>query len=203
MVYLFDIDGVLIHYDNYSLDDLKKGKNIDIEKIMEEYYRSTENIECDKGKKDLYEEIEPYLNRFGWESGPREYFESIWDYEKRFIDRNLMSKIQKLKNSNKLFITSNQNIYRKKFLISELNLDINFDECFFSCDIGFVKGENEYWEYITKYIKKKDLESEEIIFIDDLIDNINIARSNGFNSLHITSKNQIMMYLDNEIGRMA
>ena len=151
MVYLFDIDGVLIHYDNYSLDDLKKGKNIDIEKIMEEYYRSTENIECDKGKKDLYEEIEPYLNRFGWESGPREYFESIWDYEKRFIDRNLMSKIQKLKNSNKLFITSNQNIYRKKFLISELNLDINFDECFFSCDIGFVKGENEYWEYITEY----------------------------------------------------
>lgn len=55
----------------------------------------------------------------------------------------------------------------------------------------------------SSYIKKKDLESEEIIFIDDLIDNINIARSNGFNSLHITSKNQIMMYLDNEIGRMA
>lgn len=203
MVYLFDIDGVLIHYDNYSLAELKKGKNIDIEKIMEEYYRSTENIECDKGKKDIYEEIEPYLNRFGWERGPKEYFESIWDYEKRFIDRNLMSKIEKLKNSNKLFITSNQNIHRKKFLISELNLDTNFEECFFSCDIGFVKGENEYWEYLTEYIKKRDLESEEIIFLDDLIDNINIARSNGFNSLHITSKNQIMMYLDNEIGRMA
>ena len=203
MVYLFDIDGVLIHYDNYSLAELKKGKNIDIEKIMEEYYRSAENIECDKGKKDIYEEIEPYLNRFGWERGPKEYFESIWDYEKRFIDRNLMSKIEKLKNSNKLFITSNQNIHRKKFLISELNLDTNFEECFFSCDIGFVKGENEYWEYLTEYIKKRDLESEEIIFLDDLIDNINIARSNGFNSLHITSKNQIMMYLDNEIGRMA
>ena len=203
MVYLFDIDGVLIHYDNYSLDALKQGRNIDIEKVMEQYYRSTENIECDKGKKDIYVEIEPYLNKFGWESNPKKYFELIWDYEKRFIDRDLMVKIRKLKKNNKLFIASNQNMYRKKFLINELNLDVNFDECFFSCDIGFIKGENEYWEYITEYIKEKELENEEVIFLDDLIDNINIARSNGFNSLHITSKNQIMMYLDNEIGRMA
>ena len=201
MIYLFDIDGVLIHYNNYSLEMVKKGQNIDVEKIMEQYYQSTENIECDKGKKDIYEEIQPYLKKFGWDSDPKKYFALIWNYEKKFVDRDLMVKIKKLKKRNKLFITSNQNIYRKNFLIKELSLDENFDDCFFSCDIGYVKKENEYWKYITEYIKKKELDKEEIVFLDDLIDNINIARSNGFKSLHITSKRQIMMYLDSEIER--
>ena len=204
MIYLFDIDGVIIHYGSYFSRTLSLQKYENPTKVMDEYFQSTLNCDCDKGKRDIFEEIKPYLAKMKWYGNPEDYFKSQWNFEKDFIIKEILNKINKLKNyGHKVFIASNQNSYRKQFLIQEMQLNTNFNNCFFSCDIGYVKNENEYWEYIEDYFLKNKIDKEEVLFFDDLFENVNMAKSHGINSIQINGKQQVLDFLENEIKKMA
>jgi len=204
MVYLFDIDGVIIHYEEYFSRTLCTQEYDNPIKVMDEYYKSSINCECDKGKRDIYEEIKPYLAKMKWYGNPEDYFKLQWNFEKDYIGKEILEKINKLKNiDHKVFIASNQNQYRKQFLINEMCLKTRFNDCFFSCDIGYVKNENEYWEFVEDYFVNNNIDKEEVLFFDDLIENVNMAKNYGITSMQIKSKNQILDYLENELRKMA
>lgn len=204
MVYLFDIDGVLIHYSDYFSSTLSTTKYNNPKKNIDDFYKSQINRECDKNKKNILQEIQPYLQKMNWNGDVESYLQLQWNYEKGFIETDLLQKIRLLKSAgHKVFIASNQNKYRRDFLVSAMHLPEYFNHCFFSCDIGYVKSEKEYWDYIQNYLRENKMESEHTLFFDDLIENINMAKSLGINSIQISSKNEITDYLENEIRKMA
>lgn len=204
MVYLFDIDGVIIHYEKYFSTTLDASKYFDPINTMNAFFHNQINCECDKGKKDIFCELVPYLNKMKWVGNPEEYCKLQWNFEKDFIGREILNNINRLKRlGNKVFIASNQNKHRKQFLINEMKLHGIFDECFFSCDIGYVKNEKEYWNYVESYFICNEINKEDAIFYDDLIENCNKAKEFGIHSVQIKNKKHIEAILEQELRKMA
>ena len=142
---LFDIDGVLIHYDSYFPATLPEAKYIDTVGIINEYYSSKENEDCDRGKLNIEKEIEPYLQRIGIQLSGKEYLSLQYEFEMKMISYDLLNLIKEIRNENrKVCIASNQSKDRKKVLKEKMGLDYKFDYQFFSCDLGYIKTDNEY-----------------------------------------------------------
>ena len=204
---LFDIDGVLIHYNGLFFSrTLSPEIYIEPEKTIDEYYHSEINKMCDKGIANPYEQIRPFLNRIGYKGTSYDFMNEQWQYEKTKVDYDLLEKIGEIKKAGvKTYIASNQNKYRKDFLIREMKLEYYFERTFFSCDIGYVKNENEYWKFIKDNLKTENRinKLEDIVFYDDMNTNIECAYKNGINGEVINCRNDIWDKINNIYKKIA
>jgi hypothetical protein len=70
----------------------------------------------------ILEYIQPFLKSIRWDKSIEEYLIQQYSYESQFIDNDLLERIRKINNCGvRTIIASNQNQYRKKYLISILN----------------------------------------------------------------------------------
>jgi len=133
-------------------------------------------------------EIVPFLQRIGWKGTPKEYFIEQYEFESTYIDFGLIERIQILRKCGiKCYIASNQNYFRKAFLIRKMRLFSQFDGAFFSCDFGVTKPEKAYWERVVDQVRKYKplIDIMDILFLDDMKENIESARSFGLKSIQI------------------
>jgi FMN phosphatase YigB (HAD superfamily) len=191
---LFDLDGVIIRHKEYFSDSLSKDhyKNPGI--ILKRLYKSENNKKCDKGELNFFDYIKSFLDQIEWDKSIEDYLNLQYEFECQYIDKSLMERIKGIRsNEIRTGIASNQNQYRKRFLLKELDVVNVFDDYYFSSDIGFVKSENEFWEYVIRNLKDKykELKNEDIIFLDDLVENTKKAKEFGINSYLIKSKKDI------------
>jgi putative hydrolase of the HAD superfamily len=195
---LFDIDGVLIWHEKWFAITLSNEKYYKPLEIMDEYHRGVINVECDRGAKDPIEEVKPFLERIKWNYSPKDYLDMKYEFESQYIDYKMLEIIKSMKGKGiKTYIGSNQNYYRKKFLQNKMNLADIFDESFFSCDLGFVKPENGYWEGVLAKINinNPQIRKEDILFIDDTIENVDSAKKYGMKVKHIKNRNDVLEVL--------
>jgi HAD superfamily hydrolase (TIGR01509 family) len=196
---LFDIDGVLIHHKTwFTLSDISE-KYIDADKTVTEFHEGVLNQDCDRGLKDPLKEIEPFLEKIGWEYGSEAYFEMKYKHESRYIDHKMINEIAKLRRNGILtYIASNQNYHRKAFLIETMNLHKAFDESFFSCDFGHIKPEQEYWINVMNRINNKfpEIGADEVLFFDDRIENVESAQRFGMKVMHVKEANDLLKEIE-------
>lgn len=197
--YLFDIDGVLVHHENWFFEYFSKSYSPDALSVLKQYCDGADIIKCDRGLADSFQLIEPYLRKIGYSGSIENFFNLKNSFESEGIDRDALNKIRELKRrGNKCFIGSNQDKRRKSYLKKVLHLDEIVNESYFSCDFGFVKPENEYWEIVHKKIDKhiNQISAQNIVFFDDREDNIESARKYGFTGIKIENRTRIHKELD-------
>ena len=193
MIILFDIDGVLINLPFYFSKKLEnKGYKL-ASLFLDEFFHSEEYLKSLVGKADAKKLIEPYLRKMKWEKGVSEYFIEQFNFEIKYLDRNIMSEIKKLsKKGIKCFLCTDQEQYRLKFLTRRIELKILFSGCFASSDIGFRKCEKGFWEHV---IKNNNINPSEMIFFDDKEINIDIATKEGIRAFLFTDFNNFKIDL--------
>lgn len=171
MLFLFDIDGVLCKSDYFTN---QYSKDFDVPKEQFDSFFESEFNSTLSGESDLKSILIPHLTRWKWTQSVDDFLNYWFQYDIQ-IDADLILIISKLRKLGyKTGIASQQEKYRKNELLKVLKN--HFDTFFFSCDLGFLKSQNEF------YFQIKELHKEEIFFWDDTPTNIELANQNGINS---------------------
>ena len=191
---LWDIDGVIIRHKE-SFDSYLENKGyLNAKHILSEFRCTKLDIDCYIAKFDPLIEIMPFLERIGWRGTSNEYCLQKYDFESQFIDYNLIKTIQNIRKKGiKSFIASNQNYYRKKYLVEKMHIESNFEKAYFSCDFGFIKSDKKYWKYVVTDIGKyfSEISKYNLLFVDDHLDNVESAIDYGIESIQITTEKDI------------
>ncbi len=192
---LFDIDGVLIRLPRYFSSVLEENGYKGAASILNKYYHGTENSLCLTGKADPVLSIKPFLDRLKWEYSPEEYFKQQYEYESGFVDLLLIQKIINARSKGVVCTTAtDQDKLRSEFLLDNLNFRNIFDENYISNEAGFLKKDDKYWDYVIADINTKypGIHIDDILYCDDIINNIETASKTGIKVMHIMSDNDII-----------
>jgi FMN phosphatase YigB (HAD superfamily) len=191
---LFDIDGVIIRHEKYFSHTLSTRFFLDPVEVLNEFYGSDINRDCDRGLLDPLEAIAPFLERIGWTEGSRNYLLAQYEFESRYIDTDLLGRIKRLNGSGiECYIASNQNHLRKDFLIERLGIRENFAGAFFSSELGFIKPEDGYWRRVIERVGNGEgrIGPNEMLFLDDLEANVVSARDFGIEAIQVNGIDDI------------
>ena len=117
-------------------------------------------------------------------------------YELRELNKELLDLIKELKKNNKVYILSNYNRVAALYYKSLDGLK-DLDGYVFSYEYKLVKPEEELFQI---FLDKYNLKKEDCYFIDDTLDNINIAQSIGINAHQFIGNEDLIKYFkDNNI----
>ena len=188
-IILFDIDGVLIRLPHYFSTELKKQGYKNVEESLSSFFTGEDNRKCAEGKADTEKLIMPYLQKFDWKKTAKNYLSRQFQFEKQYLDKNLISIIKKLRSQNiKCCLSTDQEKNRAKFLLNDMNFQDIFDKHFISCYIGYRKCYDEFWIYTLKELKKEfgEISANEIVFFDDIQNNVDVALKFGIQAFLFT-----------------
>ena len=136
-------------------------------KSVSEYKKTYEEMKRHYKLNTTFEEyIELYKEIFN----KTDYYQDVADYE------------HSLKSRCAIGIFSNLSIYDKDILDKEVGLS-NYDYVFLSFEIGLKKPQKEIYEYVQKSVP---FEPNDILFIDDKKENIEVAKEMGWNAFQAT-----------------
>lgn len=184
-VVLFDIDGVLIRLPHYFSRELEKQGYKNAIVNLDNFYNGIFKQQCLVGKVDVNKIIIPYLDRFGWKSTAKKYFNQQFNFEKKYLDYKLISLVKKLQNKGaRCYLCTDQDENRAKFLLNKMDFKNIFDGYFISCRIGYRKCDNSFWIHVINKLKKEfsKVKAENIMFFDDNKNNVNVALKFGIHA---------------------
>ena len=188
-IYLFDLDWVIVNSEmfTYWIEE-----EFWINKIFLDDFFINHFADCLIWKKDLKETIKYYLDNSEWKKWVDELLNFWFNFENK-PNLELLSAIKKLRENGKICcIISNQEKYRADFIKNTMKLWNNFDEMFFSCDLGVKKPDLDFFDIIYKKLEANywNINKKDIYFYDDDIKNIENWNKFWFNS-QLFSKNLI------------
>jgi len=177
-VVLFDVDGVLIKARVKYFSE-RAAEEFGYEKEKIEPFFNKEFVKCLRGKSDLKNEIVKYLPEWGWKGSVESLLKYWFDHE-RELDQEVVDMVRSLRKKGiKVYLSSDQEKYRAKYLLENVGLKNVVDGSFFSCDVGFQKYDKRFFKHILKTLKI--IKPGEIYYWDDGQKNINTARGVGIN----------------------
>ena len=139
----------------------------------------------------------------GQEKMTDEKFDSIWNAMLLDIPRERVKAIEKVKKHYKIFLMSNTNVIHYDLYVRDLQLrfgynefDELFDKSYFSFAEHLEKPDPRFFELILDH---EGLLPEETLFIDDTEKNINIAKSLGINTYHISREELVRNLFENGV----
>ena len=154
------------------------------------FYDNWYNLDIDK------ETIEEKFNSYNFnEELTNKYKDKLLKYyELRDLNVELLDLIKKLKKNNKIYILSDNN---KDASIYYKNLFSGLDGYVFSYEYKTIKKEKELFDI---FLNKYNLDPSTCYFIDDSIENIEIAKSKGINTHQYINNEDLFKYFkDNNI----
>lgn len=181
-IILFDVDGVLIRLPYYFSIELEKQGYKNVKEILDSFFNGNDNHQCLEGKANAEKIIMPYLKKFGWTGTAKDYLKQQFHFERKYLDKNLISQVNQLRNQGvKCYLSVDQEGNRARFLLSEMNFQNIFDGHFISCYIGYRKCHDDFWSYVINELKKEfsNIKPDEIVLFDDVQDNIDVALKFG------------------------
>lgn len=163
-VVAFDFVGVLVREKNICLTNAEEkierlfGPNIDDNSYLQEVEKIVSvDFELIKNTKKLINKI----------------------YEVK--DSQLLNKLKEKYKNIKFIIATNHLSYVRDFIKKEFP-DIKTEDIIISAEINQIKPNKEFYQYI---LNKYELNSSELLFLDDNIENINGALSMGICSIKV------------------
>lgn len=190
-IILFDIDGVLLNLPYYFSEEIVKMGYKEAHNVLQEFYSSDAHKQSLLGKEDLAKLVEPRLREFGWEKSCEEYFNSLFEFESKFFDKDMISLVEGLRDRGiDCMPCTDKTKIRFNFVLD--NLKDVFVDGFASCNIGFLKTQEGFWEYAISNLKERypNIAPEEIAFFDDKQANIDVSLKFGLNSFLFTGIEQ-------------
>lgn len=96
-------------------------------------------------------------------------------------DKKIFKKIKEINENVKIIIATNHLFFVKAFIKESFNIDF-LDDIIISAEIHKIKPNLDFYQYI---LNKYSIESKELLFLDDNINNINGAQALGINTIKI------------------
>jgi putative hydrolase of the HAD superfamily len=81
-------------------------------------------------------------------------------------------------------LATNQQDHRKEFLRRTFGYDGVFERSFYSCDLGAMKPEPEYFERVLAALGVEPQDAGEVGFVDDSLPNVETALRLGIRAVH-------------------
>lgn len=189
-VILWDVDDVLIRLPDYYSQELERKGYEKVEENLKNYYQQDNDYSCTEGKAEAREVILPYLLAFGWDKTSEEYFKEQFAFEGQYLDQELMALICRLRQTGtQCYLCTDQEQNRANFLLRELNFINLFDGYFISCQIGYRKCQEPFWQTVLSNLS--EFKPEEILFIDDRQNNLDMATQFGLQTLLFSDREQL------------
>jgi len=185
-ILLFDVDGVLIHgyhadpkYRKCWDEDLEKDFGISREKFTTHFIRGIFEKEVLVGKTDLYAALQNVLPTIGYEGEPQDLID-YWMKKDSKLNTGLIAYIQQLSNlpDVSLFIATNQEHTRARYLMEELGFDQYCADIFHSARIGYCKPDRKYYESVDALLNRQT--DQRVILFDDHQDVVDGANDAGW-----------------------
>ena len=193
---LFDVDGVLIHgyharenlrhfWDENLEHDLGIGRQIFKEKFIHGDF-------IDKvftGKLSLYEALEKFLPIAGFWDDPQIVIDYCLKNDSK-VNEELIQKIKIIKQSPEvaLYIATNQEHNRARYLMEILGFQNHFMDIFHSAKIGFIKPDRKYFEKVHSLLGTPAVRP---IFFDDTPKVVEAANDFGWKAYEFLSVNDL------------
>lgn len=107
--------------------------------------------------------------------------EALIDKLYKVKDREIFKKIKEKNENVKLIIATNHLSFVRDFIGESFNIDY-LDDLIISAEIHKIKPNADFYEYI---LNKYNIDSKELLFLDDNIDNVNGAKRLGINTIKV------------------
>lgn len=184
---MVDVDGVLIdgrpedgrHWQTSIEEDLGLTEDALREHFFAPHW---ENIVL--GRAALMECLTPALQKAAPHLRP-DAFVSYWLQRDSRIVAPLLQEIASIRASGiRVYLATNQEHVRARYLMEELGLAAHVDGIFYSAQLGAKKPDRDFFSKVEAAV---GLRGEEIILIDDSRQNVDAATNAGWRALHWTS----------------
>lgn len=149
------------------------------------------NIELSETEEKLERMFGPNLNDTDYLIEARKIIEKdsiIMNITKTLIDklykvkdREIFKKVKEKNENVKVIIATNHLSFVRNFIGESFNVDY-LDDLIISAEIHKIKPNSEFYKYI---LDKYNIDSKELLFVDDNIDNINAAKKLGINTIKV------------------
>ncbi|MDB5170789.1 MAG: HAD-superfamily hydrolase, subfamily variant 3 [Candidatus Saccharibacteria bacterium] len=171
---LFDVDGVLLNGQSFTIE-LEREYGISYD-MTQPFFKGPFR-DSTVGLRDMKEVLEPYLKEWKWPHGTDDFLE-YWFTKEHSIDQSLINYIQRLRAAGtKCYLATNQERYRTTYIMERMGFADMFDGIFVSNDLGVKKPDVAFFEKAHQQIP--GVAKEEILFWDDLAENVAAAEAYG------------------------
>lgn len=186
---IFDLGNVLINFDwekaERKLDKLKDGAGDKSKKFLTGHKNIIRNLETGRiSSEEFLDEFKRELNLNCSNETLSRIFSEIF-----FPNQFLIDKLQYFQKYFKLYMLSNTNIIHRQFGWGRYDFLNVFDRLFLSYEIGFVKPEEKIFEFVENEI---EVSKDELIYIDDILEYIEVAGKRGWNVLHFRGNDALL-----------
>lgn len=176
---LFDADGVVSNPKFARLREREYGLT---RAMTRPFFQGVFN-ECLVGQAELSEVLPPFLAEWHW-PGTVDEFIQAWLVADDCPDRELLAAIQDLRRAGYLCgLATLQERNRANYMRTTMGFTGLFDRLFFSCDLGCLKPDPLYYQKIEAAL---GLRGGSILFWDDSLENVQVARSLGWQAEQYT-----------------
>ena len=107
--------------------------------------------------------------------------ETLIDKLYKVRDREIFKKVKEKYENVKVIIATNHLSFVRNFIGESFNIDY-LDDLVISAEIHKIKPNSDFYEYL---LNKYDIDSKELLFLDDNIDNVNAAKQLGINTIKV------------------
>lgn len=179
--FLFDYDGVLIHKLDFA-QSLADRHGLEVEKIRSFYSQYLQK--CLKGELDMIDKLQDHLEDWEWKGSARRLFDAMYLENIspnvlliQFIRENLYGHFP-------CHIATNQDHHRYMAITKDPLSQELFGQIFSSSELGIAKPSIEYFEKIYAMLLQEHpgLKKDQIIFVDDILENVDSAKQFGLES---------------------
>lgn len=175
-VFLFDVDGVLIHQGEMFSQRYCREFGFPMEKMLPFFHGIFQ--ECMVGRADLKDILPSYIAEWGWKGTVEELLE-YWFSTENNVNTAVLETVDRLRATGmRCFIATNNEKYRVMYLWEKLGFQDHFDGAFSSPMFGAKKPAVEFFEGVFKSLS--DYSKDQVLFCDNEQENIVAAQKYGF-----------------------
>jgi putative hydrolase of the HAD superfamily len=183
---MVDVDGVLVdgrpedgrHWHTSLAEDLGFAPATLHEHFFAPYW---EDIVL--GRAGLMEHLTAALQKIAPHVSPDEFVSYWFERDSRLVT-SLLQELSSLRSTGiRVYLATNQEHLRAAYLMEKLGLAEHVDGIFYSARLGARKPDREFFAKVQAAV---GLRGEELLLIDDSRENIEAARSAGWQALHWT-----------------
>jgi putative hydrolase of the HAD superfamily len=175
---IFDVDGVLLHHELlFSEGLIRNGATSEaIQMFWDQEYQ-----DCIIDKADIKETLAKYIPLWNY-PGTVDELLNYW-FGKTRIKKNeeLLQAISDMRAQGiACYLGTNNEKYRMKYILDELNFRDYFDGIFASGHMGYAKPDPAFWQVVHETLGKPS--KDEVLFWDDVEKNVASAKEFGFHA---------------------
>lgn len=178
---LFDVDGVILQERDklFSERIVEDTPGIDSDSVITFFKNDYNDIML--GKKDIKDILRQYLKSWKWQGTVEELLRYWYSYEDVY-NQEVLDLVKDLRAKGiKCYMASDHSKYRADDLMNSGKLKDLFDGGYFSGYLGCTKEEAAFFVYVLEDL---NLDSHDILFIDDDPKNVEVAQGCGISGIH-------------------